>query len=211
MLLLYALLHGNDAFRAYVLGDAARLSKVLTPTLRGLYDASKRESYKEKTVSDGDGVGAAGKKSSHDVTYVLLVIVLILTQDDAFGDALSNALIPVGPNWYEERMLRRTPLGSLLVLVLVRTVHRHLAGSEPLRCVPRRLISVHSLSRGERRSSRHIPPWWFLFTLHSVFERSTAATLPEMTEPERRLVSLVPETCTCTRTASRRWRTSLRG
>ncbi|KAK9845745.1 hypothetical protein WJX81_001268 [Elliptochloris bilobata] len=105
VLLLYDLLHGCPHFQDYVLvrGD---LETVLLPLLRLLYTAGGRHS------------------PSH--MYMLLIILLILSQDAAFA-ANVHAVQLVEVPWYKERLLHKTSLGSLLVILLLRTAHYNLA------------------------------------------------------------------------------------
>lgn len=111
-LLLYTCLHGSAAFRDTLLSrpDPAPL---LLPLLARLYDASSP--------------GRAGASSGN--AYLLVIVVLILTQDAAFHAAAHAAVVPTVP-WYRERVLRRVSCGSLLVLVLCRCVAGALGAAE---------------------------------------------------------------------------------
>ncbi|KAJ4829268.1 hypothetical protein Tsubulata_046804 [Turnera subulata] len=75
----------------------------LIPILETLYNASKRT-------------------SNH--IYISLIILLILSQDASF-----NARVLVLPNvpWYQEHPLHQTSLGSLMVIILIRTVKYNLS------------------------------------------------------------------------------------
>jgi hypothetical protein len=106
VLLLYSCLHGNVAFRDALL-TRPDLDALLLPLLALLYDAH-----------------APGRPPNG--TYMLLIIILILTQDAAFH-AAAHALLLRGVPWYRERVLRRISCGSLLVLLLARCVASALA------------------------------------------------------------------------------------
>jgi hypothetical protein len=106
VLLLYSCLHGNVAFRDALL-TRPDLDALLLPLLALLYDAH-----------------APGRPPNG--TYMLLIILLILTQDAAFH-AAAHALVLRGVPWYRERVLRRISCGSLLVLLLARCVASALA------------------------------------------------------------------------------------
>ncbi|KAL1543304.1 dymeclin-like [Salvia divinorum] len=104
VLLLYSLLHGNSKFLEYVLvrTDADTL---LMPMLETLYNASNRT-------------------SNH--IYMVLVIFLILSQDSTFNASIHRLMLPNVP-WYKERILNQTSLGSLMVIILIRTVKYNLS------------------------------------------------------------------------------------
>lgn len=104
VLLLYSLVHGNPNFLEYVLvrTDADTL---LMPMLETLYNAPDRT-------------------SNH--IYMVLVIFLILSQDSTFNASLHKLILPNVP-WYKERLLNQTSLGSLVVIILIRTVKYNLS------------------------------------------------------------------------------------
>jgi hypothetical protein len=106
VLLLYSCLHGNAAFREALLARAD-LDALLLPLFALLYDAH-----------------APGRPPNG--AYMLLIIILILTQDASFHAAAHALLLP-GVPWYRERVLRRISCGSLLVLLLARCVSAALA------------------------------------------------------------------------------------
>lgn len=102
-LLLYSLIHGNGFFLEYVLvrGD---LDALLVPLLEMLYHAPRR---------------------APNQIYMLLIILLILSQDASFNAAAHSLVLPAIP-WYQERMLRQTTLGSAIIIMLTRTVKYNL-------------------------------------------------------------------------------------
>ncbi|KAL8188837.1 hypothetical protein R6Q57_029592 [Mikania cordata] len=99
VLLLYALVHGNSDFLEYVL-VRTDIDTLLMPLLETLYDASRR--------------------SSNQI-YMVLIILLILSQDSSFNASIHKLILPSIP-WYQERLLHQTSLGSLTVIILIRTV-----------------------------------------------------------------------------------------
>ncbi|EIE20753.1 hypothetical protein COCSUDRAFT_48393 [Coccomyxa subellipsoidea C-169] len=103
-LLLYDSLHACLNFQNYVL-VRSDLEVLLLPLLHMLYTAS-------------------GRAPSH--LYMLLIILLILTQDASFAANVHKVQLTSVP-WYKERLLNRTSLGSLLVVLLLRTAHFNLA------------------------------------------------------------------------------------
>lgn len=68
--------------------------------------------------------GAAQRTPSQ--MYMLLIIVLILSQDAAFAANIHRIPLKSVP-WYKERQLASTSLGSLLVVILLRTAHYNLS------------------------------------------------------------------------------------
>ncbi|XP_028776423.1 dymeclin-like [Neltuma alba] len=104
VLLLYSLLQGNSAFLEYVL-VRTDLDTLLMPILEALYNAS------HKTANQ---------------IYMLLIILLILSQDSSFNASIHKLILP-GVPWYKERLLHQTSLGSLMVIILIRTVQYNLS------------------------------------------------------------------------------------
>ncbi|XP_052188869.1 LOW QUALITY PROTEIN: uncharacterized protein LOC127799156 [Diospyros lotus] len=104
VLLLYSLVHGNSDFLEYVL-VRTDLDTLLMPMLETLYNASKRTSNQ---------------------IYMLLFILLILNQDSSFNASIHKLILPTVP-WYKERLLHQISLGSLMVIILIRTVKYNLS------------------------------------------------------------------------------------
>ncbi|PIA45068.1 hypothetical protein AQUCO_01700543v1 [Aquilegia coerulea] len=104
VLLLYSLVHGNSDFLEYVL-VRTDLDTLLIPILETLYNASRRTSNQ---------------------IYMLLIILLILSQDSSFNASIHKLILPSVP-WYQERLLHNTSLGSLMVIILIRTVKYNLS------------------------------------------------------------------------------------
>ncbi|KAM4707193.1 dymeclin [Discoglossus pictus] len=98
-LLLYTLLHQNSNVRTYVLARTDIESLVL-PILEILYRVEER--------------------NSHHV-YMALIILLILTEDDGFNRSIHEVILK-NITWYSERVLTEISLGSLLILVVIRTI-----------------------------------------------------------------------------------------
>ncbi|XP_051960250.1 dymeclin-like isoform X2 [Xyrauchen texanus] len=98
-LLLYTLLHQNTNMRTYILSRTDTENLVL-PILEILYHVEER--------------------NSHHV-YMSLIILLILTEDDAFNRSIHEVMLK-NISWYTERVLTEISLGSLLILVVIRTI-----------------------------------------------------------------------------------------
>jgi hypothetical protein len=105
-LLLYLLLHGNRDYLDYSLSRTDP-ETLLVPLLRVLHDA---------------------RSLPVNQLYMLLILLLMLSQDAGFVAACQGSLLPSVP-WYRDRLLGQVSVGSLMVLVLVRTVQGNLAGS----------------------------------------------------------------------------------
>uniref|UniRef100_A0A3Q0SJP5 Dymeclin n=1 Tax=Amphilophus citrinellus TaxID=61819 RepID=A0A3Q0SJP5_AMPCI len=98
-LLLYTLLHQNTNMRTYVL-SRTDMDNLVLPILEILYHVEER--------------------NSHHV-YMALIILLILTEDDAFNRSIHEVVLK-NISWYTERSLTEISLGSLLILVVIRTI-----------------------------------------------------------------------------------------
>ncbi|BBN01202.1 dymeclin [Marchantia polymorpha subsp. ruderalis] len=103
-LLLYSLVHGNATFLEYML-VRVDLDTLLVPVLEVLYNASRCNSNQ---------------------IYMLLIVLLILSQDASFNACIHKLMLP-GVPWYKERLLPRTSLGSLMVVILIRIVKENLS------------------------------------------------------------------------------------
>uniref|UniRef100_A0A0E0JPB7 Dymeclin n=1 Tax=Oryza punctata TaxID=4537 RepID=A0A0E0JPB7_ORYPU len=104
VLLLYSLVHGNCDFQEYVL-VRTDLDTLLMPILEMLYNASR--------------------KTSNQI-YMLLIVLLILSQDSTFNASVHKLVLPSVP-WYHERLMHQTSLGSLMVVILIRTIKYNLS------------------------------------------------------------------------------------
>ncbi|MEE6507226.1 hypothetical protein FKM82_017160 [Ascaphus truei] len=98
-LLLYTLLHQNSNVRTYVLARTD-IENLVLPILEILYHVEER--------------------NSHHV-YMALIILLILTEDDGFNRSIHEVILK-NITWYSERVLTEISLGSLFILVVIRTI-----------------------------------------------------------------------------------------
>lgn len=104
LLLLYSLMHGNSYFLEYVL-VRTDLDTLLMPMLETLYNAPRR---------------------TPNHIYIVLIVLLMLSQDSSFNASIHKQMLPNVP-WYQERRLHQTSLGSLMIIILVRTVKYNLS------------------------------------------------------------------------------------
>ncbi|KAF6768514.1 hypothetical protein AHF37_07818 [Paragonimus kellicotti] len=102
-LLLYLLIHRNPHFQAFLLSKR-NYDKLLLPLLNILY----------RSPAD----------SSH-LVYMALIIILILTENERFGEEIHTSLIH-WVKWSPNRQLSSISRGSLVILVLIRTIRYHL-------------------------------------------------------------------------------------
>ncbi|XP_036445023.1 dymeclin [Colossoma macropomum] len=98
-LLLYTLLHQNPNMKTYML-SRTDMENLVMPILEILYHVEDR--------------------NSHHV-YMALIILLILTEDDTFNRSIHEVMLK-NISWYTERALTEISLGSLLILVVIRTI-----------------------------------------------------------------------------------------
>lgn len=63
---------------------------------------------------------------SENHLYILLIVLLMLTQDTAFVKNVHTEKVPHVP-WYTERHISNVPLGSLLIAVLLKVAYGPLA------------------------------------------------------------------------------------
>ncbi|CAD6192580.1 unnamed protein product [Caenorhabditis auriculariae] len=105
MLLLYLSLHGNSAFRNYVL-SRINLENLVVPVLQILYE------------------GVSTTTNSHHM-YLALIVMLILSEDDFFCKIIHETIVR-NIDWLEgETSLREISLGGLTALVFVRTIQKN--------------------------------------------------------------------------------------
>ncbi|XP_073965031.1 dymeclin [Choristoneura fumiferana] len=103
-LLLYLLLHSCKAYKRYVTNDP-HIENLVVPILQVLYNAPDN--------------------NSHHI-YMSLIVLLILTEDDALIKNVHLIILKNIP-WYTERTISEVSLGGLMVLVLVRALQYNMA------------------------------------------------------------------------------------
>ena len=105
-LLLYLLLHGNRDYLDYSLSRTDP-EMLLAPLLRVLYDS---------------------RSLPVNRLYMLLILLLMLSQDSGFMSAAQKAMLASVP-WYKDRIIGSVSVGSLMVMVLVKAVQSNLTGA----------------------------------------------------------------------------------
>ena len=112
-LLLYTFYQASPSFAAS-LSVRSDLDTLLVPLLRTLYFSSSTRHY-------------SASKSGHPFRspsqlYVVLIMLLLFSQDSSFGPDAFHRITMESVRWYRERSLNNISLGSLLVLVLLRCI-----------------------------------------------------------------------------------------
>eukprot|EP00742_Colponemidia_sp_Colp-10_P007166 GILJ01007696.1.p1 GENE.GILJ01007696.1~~GILJ01007696.1.p1 ORF type:complete len:816 (+),score=103.05 GILJ01007696.1:46-2493(+) len=107
--LLYSLIHYNSLFLSYVLSKSD-LDTLMLPLLEILYNAPNPD-----------------VKMKSNQIYMLLIVILLLSQDVSFTVNVNRQMILSTVPWFHERVLNQISLGSLIVVVLIRTIRFNLA------------------------------------------------------------------------------------
>ena len=130
-LVLYTLLQSSPALAASASVTADRDALVM-PLLRTLYFAStmahqqKTSKGRSASMVDGEPPTTLPNYKQHfrsqSQLYVILILLLIFSQDQSFGpDAFRRVVVARVP-WYRERQLRDVNLGSVLLLTILRAI-----------------------------------------------------------------------------------------
>ena len=122
----YTLLQASPIFAAS-LAVRSDLDKLVVPLLRTLYYSTSATHHisgrTTATSRDGTAVNVLEQPfRSRSQLYVIMILLLIFSQDGSFGpDSFKRSTIPF-VLWYKERKLKDISLGSLLVLSLLRCI-----------------------------------------------------------------------------------------
>jgi Dyggve-Melchior-Clausen syndrome protein len=125
-LLLYTLLQSSPAF-AESLAVRSDLDTLVMPLLRTLYFSSRSNTYMARDYATK---GSTKDTESFDIRsfpfrsqsqlYVIIILLLIFSQDVSFGrDAFQRTTVS-NVLWYKERKLKNINLGSVVLLTLLR-------------------------------------------------------------------------------------------
>ena len=125
VVLLYFAVHRNLSFLHFLLAKSEPQT-LLAPLLALLYS----QATPATRGAGGGGGGNAGSMSdpvASASTYVLLVILLLLSQD---GKYCANLHAPesavAAVHWFKDRVLTHLSIGSLVVVVVIRTLQSNL-------------------------------------------------------------------------------------
>jgi hypothetical protein len=106
MLLLYMLIHRNMGFKNFVLARI-NIENLILPIVKALHD----------------GISSNSFKSSCRHTYLAMIVLLILSEDNFFCRLVHETTVK-NIDWYQsDRPLQEITLGGLIILVCVKTVH----------------------------------------------------------------------------------------
>ncbi|KAI9489961.1 Dymeclin [Zychaea mexicana] len=107
MLLFYVMLVENDSFRVYVLSRTDP-ETIYIPILKIIYEAVEG-------------------KTNYSQVYILLIILLVLSQDDVNNETIQKITV-TNLTWFTERpLLKSISLGGMVILVLIRTLQFNLS------------------------------------------------------------------------------------
>ncbi|KAF8957151.1 hypothetical protein BGZ52_013323, partial [Haplosporangium bisporale] len=65
-------------------------------------------------------------KTNYSQVYVLLVILLLFSEDEVFNETIQKINMTYQP-WFTERLLKSISLGGLAVAIVIRTIQYNLA------------------------------------------------------------------------------------
>jgi hypothetical protein len=130
-LLLYSIIQASPGF-AEAIGVRSDLDTIVLPLLRTLYFASSSRFYAAHDYSSQNrsSDSASSKRlsirncpfRSPSQLYVLVILLLLFSQDSSFGaDAFRRVVVHNVP-WYKERNLKTISLGSIIVLSVLRSL-----------------------------------------------------------------------------------------
>ncbi|KAL3801110.1 hypothetical protein HJC23_002403 [Cyclotella cryptica] len=120
-LMLYTVMQSSPVFAASLMARSD-LDTLVVPLLRTLYFSSKLshetgDPSRFITLSDKDRPFRAQSQ-----LYVILILLLIFSQDPSFGrDSFRRVSIPK-VKWYKERHVKEVSLGSMIILVLIKAI-----------------------------------------------------------------------------------------
>jgi len=127
-LLLYSLLHGCPEFCEFV-NARSDLDTLVVPLLQLLHRR-----------------GQPGGELQLPHLYTVLIILLQLSQDSAFGESTHTRLLISSVNWFNEATLLNCSLGSLMMTVLLRVIQLNLGGSRDLYLHTNSLAALANMS-----------------------------------------------------------------
>ena len=128
-LLLYTLLQASPSFAASI-AVRSDLDTLVLPLLRTLYISS---TMTHQQMAPTGAVAAEGRNPGNDIQhrphfrsrsqlYVILILLLILSQDQSFGADIFRRVMVAHAPWYRERHMRDVNLGSVMLLTVLRAI-----------------------------------------------------------------------------------------
>uniref|UniRef100_A0A0X3P105 Dymeclin n=1 Tax=Schistocephalus solidus TaxID=70667 RepID=A0A0X3P105_SCHSO len=153
VLLLYLLLHRNDVFRARIM-ETRSYEKFVIPICSLLYRSPAANSH---------------------LVYMALIIILILTENERFVKDIHEMPVKKPPPMMD-RQLTGVSLGSLLVLVLTRTIQHHLSQLKD------KYLHINSLAALANLSPK-------IVNLHPYVSQALVGLLQRLVKRHKRLVT----------------------
>lgn len=160
VLLLYALLHGTPHFMDYCM-VRSDVDTLLLPILELLYTARGR---------------------SANQLYMLLIVLLILSQDSSFASNIHRVGLRSVP-FYKDRPIVDTTLGSLLVVLLLRTAHYNLAALRDVYLHTNTLATLANLAPSMTNMTSHAAQR-LVQLLHLLHRRHAKLSAAEFMSPD---------------------------
>ena len=160
VLLLYTLLHGTPHFNDYCM-VRSDVDTLLLPILELLYTARGR---------------------SANQLYMLLIVLLILSQDPSFASNIHRVALRSVP-FYKDRPIVDTTLGSLLVVLLLRTAHYNLAALRDVYLHTNTLATLANLAPSMTNMSSHAAQR-LVQLLHLLHRRHAKLSAAEFLAPD---------------------------
>jgi len=122
-LMLYTMLLSSPIFAAS-LAARSDLDTLVMPLLRTLYFSSTMtHEHHTSTTSPSTVLSAKNRPfRSQSQLYVILILLLIFSQDQSFGRISFKLLSIPDVKWYKERQIKNISLGSMILLVVLRTI-----------------------------------------------------------------------------------------
>ncbi|GKY92668.1 hypothetical protein MPSEU_000236800 [Mayamaea pseudoterrestris] len=136
-LLLYTLLQASQTF-ADSLAVRSDLDTLVLPLLRTLYISTSLKNYAALDFAASHGPNGLNASNEPDEPhamsirscpfrslshlYVIIILLLLFSQDLSFGSDAFRRVMVANVNWYKERNIKDINLGSVLVLCLLRSL-----------------------------------------------------------------------------------------
>ena len=133
-LLLYTIIQSSPSF-AKSLAVRSDMDNIVMPLLRTLYFAFRSNTYMAKDY--GKKIPRRNDKSGSETTildirdcpfrsqsqlYVIVILLLLLSQDSSFGREVFRRITVDAIPWYKERNLKNVNLGSVIILTFLRSL-----------------------------------------------------------------------------------------
>ena len=134
-LLLYTIIQSSPAFAEW-LAVRSDMDNIVMPLLRTLYFSFRSNTFMAKDYGTKKGSDLTTKSKSETTIsdirdcpfrsdsqlYVIIILLLLFSQDSSFGRDVFRRVTVVYVPWYKERSLRGINLGSVIILTLLRSL-----------------------------------------------------------------------------------------